>query len=58
VAEDRAAVDAFHKAALAAGGTDKSAPALRPEYDAGNDAAFVWDPGGNNIEAVYHGRRA
>ena len=58
VAEDAAAVDAFHTAALAAGGRDKSAPGLRPEYHAGYYAAFVWDPDDNNIEAVFHGSRA
>ena len=55
VAESREAVDAFH-AALAGGGRDKSPPALRPEYHPGYDAAYVWDPDGNNIEAVHHDR--
>jgi catechol 2,3-dioxygenase-like lactoylglutathione lyase family enzyme len=56
VAEDRAAVDAFHAAALAAGGRDKDAPRLHPEYHPGYYAAFVRDPDGNNIEAVVHER--
>ena len=55
-AEDPAAVDAFHTAALAAGGGDRSAPAVKPEYHPGYYAAFVWDPNGNNIETVYHDR--
>ena len=53
-ARDRAAVEAFHKAALANGGTDNGAPGERP-YHPGYYAAFVLDPDGNNIEAVYHG---
>ncbi len=53
-ARDRAAVERFHSAALAAGGTDNGAPGLRP-YHAGYYAAFVIDPDGNNIEAVFHG---
>lgn len=48
-------VDAFHAAAIAAGGTDNGAPGERPEYSAGYYGAFVLDPDGNNIEAVYHG---
>jgi catechol 2,3-dioxygenase-like lactoylglutathione lyase family enzyme len=55
VAETREAVDAFYEAALRAGGREKEAPALRPEYHSGYYAAFVYDPCGNNIEAVYHG---
>lgn len=47
-------VDAFHKAALASGGADNGAPGER-EYHPGYYAAFVLDPDGNNIEAVYHG---
>ncbi len=54
VAPSREAVDAFYAAALAAGGREKSAPALRPEYHPAYYAAFVWDPDGNNIEAVHH----
>jgi catechol 2,3-dioxygenase-like lactoylglutathione lyase family enzyme len=55
-AKTRAEVDAFHAAAMAAGGTDNGAPALRdPQlgYPAGYYAAFVLDPDGNNIEAVF-----
>jgi catechol 2,3-dioxygenase-like lactoylglutathione lyase family enzyme len=51
---DRAAVDAFHQAALAAGGRDNGAPGIRPEYHASYYGAFVYDPDGNNIEAVCH----
>ena len=53
-AKDRATVDAFHKAALANGGKDHGAPGERP-YHPGYYAAFVLDPDGNNIEAVFHG---
>ena len=53
---DRATVDAFHEAALAAGGSDNGAPGLRPEYHPNYYGAFVLDPDGNNIEAVCHGR--
>jgi catechol 2,3-dioxygenase-like lactoylglutathione lyase family enzyme len=49
---DTAAVDAFHAAALAAGGRSDGAPGPRPEYSAGYYAAFVRDPEGNRIEAV------
>jgi catechol 2,3-dioxygenase-like lactoylglutathione lyase family enzyme len=51
---DRATVDAFHAAALAAGGTDNGAPGLRPQYDASYYAAYILDADGNNIEAVCH----
>ena len=51
-ARDRAAVDAFYKAAIAAGGEDNGAPGLRPQYGANYYAAFVLDPDGHNIEAV------
>lgn len=54
-AADRAMVDAFHQAALANGGKDNGAPGERP-YHPGYYAAFVLDPDGNNIEAVYHGK--
>jgi catechol 2,3-dioxygenase-like lactoylglutathione lyase family enzyme len=54
-ARDRAMVDRFYRAALAAGGRDNGAPGERP-YHPGYYAAFVLDPDGNNIEAVYHGR--
>ncbi|GAB4553261.1 MAG: VOC family protein [Rhizobacter sp.] len=53
-AQDRAMVDAFYKAALAHGGQDNGAPGERP-YHPGYYAAFVLDPDGNNIEAVFHG---
>lgn len=53
-AQNRAMVDAFYKAALANGGQDHGAPGERP-YHPGYYAAFVLDPDGNNIEAVYHG---
>ncbi|WP_454828929.1 VOC family protein [Pseudoxanthomonas wuyuanensis] len=53
-AQDRAMVDTFHKAALASGGTDNGTPGERP-YHPGYYAAFVLDPDGNNIEAVFHG---
>lgn len=53
-AKDRATVDAFHRAALAHGGHDNGAPGERA-YHPGYYAAFVLDPDGNNIEAVYHG---
>jgi catechol 2,3-dioxygenase-like lactoylglutathione lyase family enzyme len=53
-APDRATVDAFHQAALAAGGTDNGAPGLRPQYHEQYYGAFVLDPDGNNIEAVCH----
>ena len=53
-ARDRDMVDAFYKAALAAGGTGNGAPGER-HYHPGYYAAFVLDPDGNNIEAVYHG---
>jgi len=53
-ARDRATVDAFYHAALAAGGKDNGAPGER-KYHPGYYGAFVIDPDGNNIEAVYHG---
>ena len=53
-ASDSAMVEAFHRAGIAAGGTDHGAPGPRP-YHPGYYAAFVLDPDGNNIEAVYHG---
>ena len=51
---DRASVDAFHAAALAAGGRDNGAPGPRPHYHENYYGAFVLDPDGNNIEAVCH----
>jgi len=50
--DTRAEVDAFHAAALAAGGRDNGAPGLRPHYSPNYYAAFVLDPDGHNIEAV------
>jgi len=52
--DDRTVVDAFHAAALAAGGTDNGAPGIREQYHPTYYAAFVLDPDGNNIEAVCH----
>jgi catechol 2,3-dioxygenase-like lactoylglutathione lyase family enzyme len=54
-AADRAMVDAFYKTALENGGTDNGAPGERGSYHPGYYAAFLLDPDGNNIEAVYHG---
>ena len=55
-AEDRATVDAFHAAAVAAGGTDNGAPGVRAIYHPDYYGAYVLDPDGNNIEAVNHNR--
>jgi catechol 2,3-dioxygenase-like lactoylglutathione lyase family enzyme len=55
VAPTRAAVDAFHAAALTAGGRDNGAPGIRAHYHPNYYAAFVLDPDGQNIEAVCHG---
>lgn len=52
--QGRPMVDAFYAAALASGGTDNGPPGERP-YHPGYYAAFVLDPDGNNIEAVFHG---
>src|SRR5262245_25564336 len=54
-APDRDTVDKFHRAAVEAGGRDNGAPGLRPQYLPGYYAAFVIDPDGNNVEAVFHG---
>jgi catechol 2,3-dioxygenase-like lactoylglutathione lyase family enzyme len=54
-APDRETVDAFHAAAVDAGGVDNGPPGLRPHYHSGYYAAFVLDPDGNNVEAVVHG---
>ena len=57
-AKSRAQVDAFHAAALKAGGADNGAPGLRDTamgYPPGYYAAFVLDPDGNNLEAVFRG---
>jgi catechol 2,3-dioxygenase-like lactoylglutathione lyase family enzyme len=53
-AENRQQVDAFYRAALAAGGKDNGAPGLRPHYHANYYAAFVIGPDGHNIEVVCH----
>jgi catechol 2,3-dioxygenase-like lactoylglutathione lyase family enzyme len=53
-AADRAMVDRFYKAGLSAGGTDHGPPGERP-YHPGYYAAFLLDPDGNNVEAVFHG---
>ncbi len=53
-ARTRAEVDAFHAAALAAGGRDNGRPGLRPHYHPNYYGAFVLDADGNNIEAVCH----
>jgi catechol 2,3-dioxygenase-like lactoylglutathione lyase family enzyme len=54
-AKDRAMVDRFHQASVKAGGRDNGAPGERPHYHPGYYAAFVLDPDGNNVEAVFHG---
>jgi catechol 2,3-dioxygenase-like lactoylglutathione lyase family enzyme len=51
-AKDRVSVDAFHKAALAAGAKDNGAPGIREHYHPNYYGAFVLDPDGHNIEAV------
>jgi catechol 2,3-dioxygenase-like lactoylglutathione lyase family enzyme len=53
-AENRQQVDAFHRAALEAGGKDNGGPGLRPRYHANYYAAFVIGPDGHNIEVVCH----
>ena len=53
-AATRAEVDAFHAAALTAGGRDNGAPGLRPQYHPNYYGAFVFDPDGHNVEAVCH----
>ena len=53
-APSREAVDRFHAAALEEGGRDNGAPGLRPEYHEGYYGAYVFDPDGNNVEAVHH----
>jgi catechol 2,3-dioxygenase-like lactoylglutathione lyase family enzyme len=53
-APDRTAVDAFHAAGLATGGTDNGPPGPRPVYHPGYYASFLHDPDGNNVEAVNH----
>jgi catechol 2,3-dioxygenase-like lactoylglutathione lyase family enzyme len=51
-AADRATVDAFHAAALAAGATDNGAPGIRHDYGDNYYGAYVLDPDGNNVEAM------
>ena len=53
-AKDRATVDAFYRAAVAAGGKDNGAPGLRPHYHPNYYGSFVLDPDGHNVEAVCH----
>lgn len=53
-ADDHEQVDAFHRAALAAGGKDNGPPGLRPHYHHNYYAAFVIGPDGHNVEAVCH----
>ena len=53
-AASRAEVDEFYKVAIAAGGRDNGGPGLRPHYHPDYYGAFVFDPDGNNIEAVCH----
>lgn len=55
-AKSRAEVDAFHAAGLEAGYGDNGAPGERPLYHAGYYGAFLLDPDGNNVEAVFHDR--
>jgi catechol 2,3-dioxygenase-like lactoylglutathione lyase family enzyme len=55
VARDRAEVDAFYKAALEAGGRDFGAPGVRTHYHPHYYGAFVLDPDGHDVEAVFHG---
>jgi catechol 2,3-dioxygenase-like lactoylglutathione lyase family enzyme len=55
-APDRETVDRFHQAALAAGGHDNGSPGERAHYHPGYYGAYVTDPDGNNVEAVFHGR--
>jgi catechol 2,3-dioxygenase-like lactoylglutathione lyase family enzyme len=54
-AKSKKVVDAFHKAALAAGGKDNGAPGSRPKYFAAYYAAYVLDPDGYNVEALFQG---
>jgi catechol 2,3-dioxygenase-like lactoylglutathione lyase family enzyme len=53
-ARSREEVDAFHTAALAAGGRDNGAPGIRAHYHPGYYGAFALDPDGHNVEAVFH----
>ncbi len=56
LAKSRAAVDAFHAAALAHGGSDEGPPGLRPHYHPNYYGAYVRDPDGNKLQAVCHSR--
>jgi catechol 2,3-dioxygenase-like lactoylglutathione lyase family enzyme len=51
---ERAMIDAFHSAAITAGGSDNGAPGLRPDYHPHYYAAYIFDPEGNNVEVVSH----
>jgi catechol 2,3-dioxygenase-like lactoylglutathione lyase family enzyme len=53
-AADEPGVERWHAAAVRCGGTDNGAPGIRPEYSGRYYAAFVLDPDGNNVEAVFH----
>jgi catechol 2,3-dioxygenase-like lactoylglutathione lyase family enzyme len=57
-APGRSEVDAFHRVAVEAGYRDNGAPGERPRYHPGYYAAYVLDPDGNNVEAVFHDRPA
>lgn len=52
--KDKTSIQAFYDAALAAGGTDNGKPGYRKEYSPGYYAAFITDPDGHNLEAVFH----
>jgi catechol 2,3-dioxygenase-like lactoylglutathione lyase family enzyme len=56
-AQDKATVDEFHRLALATGYRDNGGPGERPEYHPGYYGAYVLDPDGNNVEAVFHDRK-
>ena len=56
VAASREQVDAFHRSAMAAGYRNNGSPGERPEYHVGYYAAYIVDPDGNNVEAVFHDR--
>jgi catechol 2,3-dioxygenase-like lactoylglutathione lyase family enzyme len=56
-APDRETVQRFYAAALSAGGRDNGPPGERPQYHPGYYAAYVLDPDGNNVEAVFHDRQ-
>jgi catechol 2,3-dioxygenase-like lactoylglutathione lyase family enzyme len=53
-APDASGVERWHAAAVRSGGSDNGAPGIRPEYSGRYYAAFVLDPDGNNVEAVFH----